>query len=371
MPDIAVLIKPASSLCNMRCKYCFYADVSSRREIRSFGIMSHETSHMLIDKVFGQAKNSEQISFAFQGGEPTLAGLDFFRDFCSYCDEKNNKNLKISYAIQTNGILIDNDFCAFLKKYDFLVGLSLDGDRQMHDFCRVDEKGGTYERVIAASKLLEQHSVRFDLLTVLTRQIADHPKQLWNFLNRNNFGFIQIIPCLPELENDVGHEVYSLTPRKYGRFLKEFFRLWADGIYNSNYISVRHFDNYVRIAMGEYPEMCGMTGRCAIQLVTEADGSVYPCDFYVLDNEKLGNINDSSIDDLKKSQKAELFLKKNAETIGRCENCGYFGRCEGGCRRFRSFLLSESNYCPVRDFLDESKNELAQIAKLVLYRHNM
>ena len=116
MPDIAVLIKPASSLCNMRCKYCFYADVSSRREIRSFGIMSHETSHMLIDKIFGQAKNSEQISFAFQGGEPTLAGLDFFRDFCSYCDEKNNKNLKISYAIQTNGILIDNDFCALLKK---------------------------------------------------------------------------------------------------------------------------------------------------------------------------------------------------------------------------------------------------------------
>ncbi|MBR4888366.1 MAG: radical SAM protein, partial [Clostridia bacterium] len=246
--SFSVLIKPASAACNLRCRYCFYADVSDSRAVKNYGNMSSETAHKLIDNAFA-ANRGGTVSFAFQGGEPTLAGLEFFRDFTAYAAEHCPKNTTLAYSLQTNGTLLTDEWCAFLKEHGFLVGLSMDGHKKEHDFCRVDAKGsGTFTTVMETVKRLRAHKVDFNILTVLTRPLARHPQQLMAFYKKNDFKFVQIIPCLDPLEGDGGD--YSLTPELYASFLKTFFRLWVEEFKKGNYISVRLFDNLVRMAAG-------------------------------------------------------------------------------------------------------------------------
>ena len=165
MPPISVLIKPASSLCNMRCKYCFYADITDNREVKSYGIMSEETLENLIKKAFEYASGS--ATFAFQGGEPTLAGLDFYRKLLQLEQKYNVKKIPVQNAIQTNGYVIDEEWAKFLAENKFLVGLSLDGTRDIHDSLRVDAAGkGTFSRVEKTAKLFKKHGVEFNILCV-------------------------------------------------------------------------------------------------------------------------------------------------------------------------------------------------------------
>ncbi len=368
MPDISLLIKPASSLCNLRCKYCFYADVSDLRSVRSFGILSNETAECVIRRAIEATGNHGRIHFAFQGGEPTLAGLSFFKNFTDRVTNLLPPGVSADYSIQTNGLLLDDEFCAFLAEHRFLVGLSVDGDREYHDACRCDASGGTFSRVSGALNRLRVHGVEFNILTVVTAQIAAHPQKLWHFCQKNRIDYLQTIPCLPPLENPEVSDFYTLTPRKYGRFLKDFFRIWAKETDAGNYISVRLFDNYVHMAMGQVPEMCGMRGFCTAQFVIEADGSVYPCDFYVLDSLKIGNVSENSFEQMAKSEVLRDFLKKGTEKPPICQNCRFYGICGGGCRRYRDLLLREENYCPIADFLSECAPGIKQIANKIL-RH--
>lgn len=365
MPDFSLLIKPASSLCNMRCKYCFYADVSSNRSVPSYGIMSTDTAEALIDRAVTAAGDRGRIHFAFQGGEPTLAGLPFFRSFVRSVEQKLTEGQSVDYSIQTNGLTLDDEFCDFLAEKRFLVGLSLDGDREFHDSCRCDAEGGSYLRVMKAAERMKKHRVEFNILTVLTRKIAEHPKRLWNFCIKNRFGYLQTIPCLPPLENPNPDEAYSLSPRTYGRFLKEFFRIWSEELEKGEYISVRLFDNYVRMAMGEIPEQCGMSGACSAQFVIEADGSVYPCDFYVLDPYRLGKVQDNTFEQMYRSEVMRSFMTEGLHKPEKCVGCRFFGICNGGCRRYRDLFLSEANYCPIADFLGECAPEIKQIANQI------
>ena len=200
MADFSTLIKPASSLCNMRCKYCFYADETSLRSTPCYGVMSKETSEKIIDRAYEFTQNGG-VGFAFQGGEPTVAGLDYFTHFVDYAKRKRPENVKLNFSIQTNGLLIDENWCKLLAENDFLVGLSMDGPRDINDFSRIDASGeGTFDRVLKTAKLFKKHKVEFNILTVLTKQAAKHPTQLWNFYQRNGFDFAQIIPCLAPLD---------------------------------------------------------------------------------------------------------------------------------------------------------------------------
>lgn len=349
----------------MRCKYCFYADVSSQRTVPSYGIMSKETADILIDRAVTAAGDRGRVHFAFQGGEPTLAGLSFFRYFVGAVRKRLSVRQKADYSIQTNGLALDDEFCDFLAENHFLVGLSLDGDREIHDSCRCDAEGGSYQRVMKAAVRLKKHKVEFNILTVLTRKVAEHPTRLWNFCTKNGFAYLQTIPCLPPLEEPDQREFYSLTPRVYGRFLKEFFRIWSDQLDRRNYISVRLFDNYVRMALGEIPEQCGMSGLCSAQYVIEADGSVYPCDFYVLDRYRLGTVQDHSFEEMNRSEVMRNFLKEGLHKPERCGRCPFLGICGAGCRRYRDLLLSEEDYCPTADFLGECASRIRQIANRI------
>jgi uncharacterized protein len=273
----------------MRCSYCFYHSTSSARETPSYGLMGEATAHALIDRAFSHLPSPFSVSFLFQGGEPTLAGLPFFREFIRYAKERLPARCEVRYALQTNGLLIDEDWCAFLKENRFLVGLSLDGDKDVHDLLRIDAAGkGTFSRVLAAAKLFDKIGVDYNILTVVTRTLARRIRAVWNTYQKLGFRYLQFIPCLPPF--DGAEEKHALTPALYATFLKESFALWADGIRRGNYVSVRFFDNLVLLLRGMPAEQCGLSGRCRFQFVTEADGGVYPCDFYCLDEFRCGNI---------------------------------------------------------------------------------
>ena len=175
-----LLIKPASGNCNMRCAYCFYADEAANRETPSFGVMDRETARILIEKSMDYAK--KQCIFTFQGGEPTLAGLDYFKYFTETVRKSNKRNIPVSYNIQTNGYHLQEDWFPFLKENKFLAGVSLDGDAACHDYLRRDAKGkGTYKQVMKTIALFKKYGIDFNVLTVVTGYSAGHARQLYNF----------------------------------------------------------------------------------------------------------------------------------------------------------------------------------------------
>lgn len=330
MPPVNLLIKPASSLCNMRCKYCFYSDVSQNRNTMSYGIMEEDTLEALVKRAFDYATG--YAGFAFQGGEPTLAGLSFYRKLIELQKKHNTRNLPVHNSIQTNGYALNEEWASFFAEHHFLVGLSMDGTKEAHDALRVDAAGnGTYDVVTKSADLLERHGVSFNILCVVNNFVARHPRKVYNNLKR--FRFLQFIPCLDDF--DEKKEVFSLTPQRYGEFLKATFDLYYRDFMAGNYVSIRNFDNYIRMLQGYPPESCAMNGVCSCYFVIEGDGSVFPCDFYVLDQWKLGNIREDALSDLVKSGKARDFIHVSRHRADACIPCPYFHLCRGGCRRER------------------------------------
>lgn len=364
MNYFSALIKPASSLCNMRCKYCFYADVADSREVPSYGIMDENTMKCLIDRVLGEVKPPAQVVFAFQGGEPTVAGLEYFQSFAEYAQRRNTAGCDIRYAIQTNGLVLNEDWCRLFQQYSFLVGVSLDGEESLHNFCRPDAKGqGTYSRVRRSIQLLKQFGVEYNILSVITKQAAKHPQKAFQFYRRNGYGFIQLIPCLRPLDAQKDGPC-DLTPRLYADFMKRFFQSWFEALQKGEYLSVRQFDNILMMMQGRPAEQCGMMGKCTPQFVVEADGGVYPCDFYVLDRYQCGNVRKQGLQELAKSEGIQRFLQDTEPQHPLCASCRVYGLCGGGCKRYRSFYASEPGYCPWQDFLYATVDRFAIAARM-------
>ena len=289
MPPLNLLIKPSSGMCSLNCTYCFYHDLMSKREVPSYGFMSEETSRALIRKALAYATG--QCSFGFQGGEPTMIGLDFYQTFVELVKEYNHKNLEISYFIQTNGYLLSEEWVRFLADNHFLIGISLDGTIHTHNRYRKNYDGkGSFDQVMDTIGLCNRYKAEYNILTVVNKATARSVRKVYQFYRRQDFRYLQFIPCLDPLGSEKGKEEYSLLPEEYGRFLCKLFDLWYDDYCHGHLISIRNFDNYLGMLKGYPPEACDMRGQCSIQHVVEADGSIYPCDFYVLDQWKLGNI---------------------------------------------------------------------------------
>ena len=341
MPALSLLIKPASGNCNMRCRYCFYADELDNREIRSYGKMSVDTMHTIVDKAMEYG--DYECTIAFQGGEPTLAGLDFYRDLVAYVTaHEKPKKLKIHYALQTNGYLINEEWAAFLGENHFLVGVSLDGIKEIHDRYRLDAAGkGTYQRVISAIRLLEKHQVEYNILTVVTAATARNGQKIYNYFKKNHFGYQQYIECLDPIGEEPGQHEYSLTPEKYGEFLKSMFDAWYLDMRSGTYVYNRYFETLMMIMAGQQPESCNMRGVCGKQWVFEADGSVYPCDFYALDQWRLGNIQENSFEEMDEKRDGLGFIQWSMRQQEDCQKCRWFGLCRNGCRRNREPVTAE------------------------------
>lgn len=333
MKVINLLIKPASSLCNLRCRYCFYEDEAQNRSQCSMGVMQETLADELIRQVFEAVDPDGMVSFAFQGGEPTVAGLPYFRRFVETVRTLRPAGVHTSFAMQTNGTLLNEEWAEFLKENRFLVGLSVDGFRRCHDLLRVDAEGsGTWKRVLAAKSLLEKYGVEYNALCVVTSQVAKDPQQAYKSLKNLGFRYIQYIACLDPIGHERGGEPWSLTPDAYGEFLCRVFDLWYQDWASGNYHSIRLFDDFIHILLGDGAGTCATCGRCGAYLVIEGDGSVYPCDFYVLDDWKLGNLTEAPIEKLAVSEKAARFLRWGAEKPAECGTCPYGGICNGGCK---------------------------------------
>ncbi|MBR4185063.1 MAG: anaerobic sulfatase maturase [Clostridia bacterium] len=334
MPPLSVLIKPASGLCNMRCRYCFYADVTEHRQIASYGIMNEETTDALLRRAFEFASGS--AAFAFQGGEPTLAGADYYRHFLSAAERFNEKRIPVRYAMQTNGYDLSDELLAILKEHRFLVGVSLDGTGAIHDAARVDASGeGTFRRVTKNIARLRDAGIEYNILTVVTNRTAKEIATVYNFLRSRGYRYVQFIRHVDGFGDAEEPSVWSLTPARYLNFLKTAFGYYYDDILAGKYMSVREFDNFVMLAAGRQAECCGMNGVCPANLVIEADGGAYPCDFFVLDEWKLGNVRETGIWELLESDTAKRFRARSHKIDEKCRACRWFRLCYGGCARYR------------------------------------
>jgi len=334
MDIISLLIKPASSLCNLRCTYCFYHDVSNRRLSKSFGIMNEETMMNLIEKAFLEAKKA--VIFAFQGGEPTLAGLAYFEKFVELVSTFNQHHIQVNYAIQTNGTLLDDEFVMFFKKHNFLVGISIDGYETLHDIHRFDHQHkGTYQKVIEGVQLLKKYDVEFNVLTVVNKETVKYGTEIYEHYKKFDFKYIQFIPAIAPFGEDQNNHFLAVDSKSYGVFLDEVYKKWQDDVLHGEKISIRFFDNLVMMAMGFKAQACEQQGKCALNLVIESNGNVYPCDFYVLDQWLIGNINEHSFKDIINHEKTQLFIESSMKKTDQCLSCKYYPLCLGGCKRHR------------------------------------
>lgn len=369
MPPLSLLIKPASGNCNLRCKYCFYHSIAESRSVASYGIMDLPMLETIVKKSLEFA--DKQCTFAFQGGEPTLAGLGFYKKLIEYEKKYNFKKVNIQNVIQTNGLVINDEWAQFLSSNRFLVGISLDGPKDIHDENRVGSgNSGSFNKVMKAIELFNKYNVEYNILSVVTAHSARHISKIYNFYKKNNFNYLQFIPCLDPLGEKPGNQKYSLTPERYGSFLKNLFNLWHQDIMTGNGISIRYFDNLVGMLLGYAPESCDMKGHCSCQFVIEAKGGVYPCDFYVIDEWYLGNIAEMGFADLRESPNAKKFVKASKHIDNKCMQCKWFSLCRGGCRRTREPFEDGKpvlNYfCPsFMNFFEYAGSRLQEIARML------
>ena len=364
MPQLSVLIKPASSMCNLRCRYCFYADESKHRNTESYGKMTSSTLENLVRKAFAYADG--QISFAFQGGEPTLAGKDFFREYLALVKKYNSRGIQVNNAIQTNGICIDAEWCAVFREGNFLVGLSLDGTKDLHDSVRrtYDEKG-TFEAVSRTAELLDDEHIEFNILCVITESASKHPTDI--FRNLKKYRFLQFIPCLDDMDFN---SPFSVSAESYGSFLISAYEQYEKSIYCKEPLSIRNFDNWIGMIAGYPPENCALSGKCGNYYLIEADGTVFPCDFYALDKWRLGNINSDSFFRLAKNEVGKSFISESLNLPEACRKCKWLSLCRGGCKRDREPIIngipSENRLCQGhRMFFEEKYKDMVKLAKFM------
>ncbi|HHT93701.1 MAG TPA: anaerobic sulfatase maturase [Clostridia bacterium] len=365
MRPVTLLIKPASSLCNLRCTYCFYHDVAKKRLSPSYGLMTEKTLEVLVRKVFQYAKGFAY--FGFQGGEPTLVGLTFFEKLVELQKKYNIWGVKVINAIQTNGTHLNKNWAEFFHKNNFLVGISLDGPPNIHDRFRLNADGkGSFDKVMGAVKLMEKHEVEYNILCVVNNVVAENAARVYRFFKSNNIKYIQFIPCLNPFGDEHVYYDYTLTSENYLNFLKTTFDLWYEDWSRGTPISIRTFDNYVSMIAGYPPEACGMSGVCSCYFLVESDGSVYPCDFYVLDEYRLGNVLENSLEEMMETDTANAFVEESRIIHDKCKNCKWYRICRSGCKRNRDPNTHENLYCDAYyNFFEYAYDKMDQIANIL------
>jgi len=327
----SLLIKPASAVCNLDCEYCFYLDrdadpykaLPARR-------MSYDTLERLVDTyLFYSYPNS---TFAFQGGEPTLAGLPFFEKLVRFQQQYGRDGQSVSNALQTNGTLLDKNWCDLFRTYQWLLGVSLDGPEEVNDRFRFNKEGrGTWKRVVETVELLKKERVDFNILCVLSQANVDKPKELYRFYRGLGIDNLQFIP-LAEFDGEGNPRPFTITAEQYGRFLCEVFDLWWP---ERRKVRIRFFDNVAEALAGQKPGSCTMHETCDSYVVVEYNGDVYPCDFFVENNWKLGNVTLDSWSEIARRTRRYSFASKKTLAHPECQVCEYQSICHGGCPKFR------------------------------------
>ncbi len=343
MRQMTALIKPASSACNLNCRYCFYCDEAKARKSDHGSTMSLDTAENLIKKTFDFCGSDSTLTFIFQGGEPLLAGAEFFEEFVRLAEKNKTKGSTVYYSLQTNGTLISEDFCRIFKENNFLIGVSLDGTKDKHNQNRCN----SFDDTMKGIEMLRKHGIQFNILSVITAQTD--AAELFNFYVQNGFRDVQPIYCLDPLDGSKSD--FSLNAKQLARFQKRLFNIWFSEVSKGNHFYVRDFDNLLSLMSRGVAEQCGASGRCNAQLVVEADGTCYPCDFYCLDEFECLNINEADINDILRCDGLRKFFEHDEPKNALCESCKVRTLCGGGCKRYRALYNQLEGYCPRMDFI--------------------
>ena len=325
--------------------------------------MSLETMEKLIDRALAFVDQGT-IHFAFQGGEPTLIGLAFYEAFVKNVSLKQSKDQKVTYAIQTNGTTINDAWASFFKKHHFLVGVSVDGTQKHHDHYRpYANQKGTHKEIIKHIELLRNQEVETNVLSVVNNDFVDRFDEIYAYFKEKNFRYMQFIPEIASFDHVFPSQ--HLDQKHYAVFLKKVFDLWYQDIMNQRLTSIRYLDNMLLIYLGYEPESCDLKGVCSIQNVIEADGSIYPCDFYVTDPYRLGNVWDHSLEDVHQSVGSKNFIDESLERNDECYTCPWFSFCRTGCKRRRT-IEHKDMYCEAyKEFFSYADERFKKLAHLV------
>jgi uncharacterized protein len=334
LPLNSLLIKPAGPDCNLDCEYCFYLEKEAFFPQLKFHRMSEQTLESLIKQSLEQS--SGKISFAWQGGEPTLMGLPFYEKVLEV-QERYSHGHQIENSLQTNGVLIDEHWAKFLGENNFLVGLSLDGPAHIHDRYRVDKAGNpSSQKVIEAALILLRHDVDVNALVVINDYSVNYPEEIYKFHKELGLNHMQFIPCVAYHDHPSKIASYAVSAQSYGEFLCRSFDLWVQDIENMvAKTSIRFFDSVFRKYVGHHPADCTLITNCGTYLTIEHDGSVYPCDFYVDAENLLGNINDAPLLDMLNSDQQIQFGSQKSVLPQECKTCEWLALCRGGCPKDR------------------------------------
>lgn len=348
-----IMAKPIGPKCNLDCRYCFYLEKDRMFEGETSWRMSGERLEQYVRSYIASQPDGP-VTFAWQGGEPTLCGLNFFRR-AAELQKRHGGGRVIENALQTNGTLLNDEWCRFFKDEGFLIGISIDGPRKLHDAYRIDRKGaGSFDDVMRGMELLKRHDVAFNTLTCVHRGNMRHPLDVYRFLRGAGSRHQQFIPIVerradavardrgltnappPELDREESSAVtsWSVEPKAYGEFMLAIFERWVRQDVGKVYVQM--FDTMLGKWLGFPGGLCVFDETCGEALAMEHDGSVYSCDHYVYPENRLGRIGERTLREMVDDPKQRKFgADKRDQLPGQCRRCEFRFACNGGCPKHR------------------------------------
>ena len=333
MPLLPVLFKTVSSDCNLDCAYCYYRQSLEGTRVRRR--IDERVLDSFLRQYMDHVADVHVAGLSWQGGEPTLAGIEFFERAVALEAKYAAPATTIGNALQTNAVLLDDRWGEFLRQYDFLVGVSLDGPQDVHDSVRRDRGGhGSFQRVMAGIDVLRRHGVDFNILCVVGPHNVGRVHDLMRFFRGEGFSYLQLIPAMDfqSVEPDAPPS-YLITAEDYGGFLVDLFDEWYQGGFPKT--SVRTFDAVLQSFLGIPNDLCVYGEQCDAGIVVEYNGDIYPCDFYVSDAWRLGNVMDEPLETILSKPERADFVSRKQDLPSQCRACQWRILCHGGCPRNR------------------------------------
>ena len=363
MRPFTLLIKPSGSDCNLDCAYCFY-----KNRAPEIGSGSQKMSDEVLEKMIADYVQLplEVCGFAWQGGEPMLMGLDFYKRAVELQKKYGANGRIISNSIQTNAVLIDDDWAKFFHENKFLLGISIDGPQHLHDYYRKDFSGsGTFERVMQAIETCKENKVEFNTLTLINNKNADYPDEVFDLLVDNDVRYMQFIGCVEV--DPAGDRIadFSVKPKQFADFMIRLFDRWLE--FGPEKLSIRDFDSILSYYIGGQHSICTFAKQCCGYIVVEHKGDCYPCDFFVKPQLCLGNILDMPLGQIASCEKKIRFNRAKENLADKCLVCRYLELCRSGCQKDIIQLGKADNklsyFCPAyKQFFDYSLPKFMQLA---------
>ncbi len=385
-----VMIKTVGPVCNLDCDYCYYIEKNALYPDKKFNLSSFRMNEEVLEKLIRDyiiSQPQEEIEFVWHGGEPTLLGLDYFRKAVAL-QKKYANGKKILNSLQTNGTLINDEWAEFLSENGFLCGLSIDGPQKFHDRYRRYPNGqGSWEKVVECARIFCKHGVEFNTMSVVNASNSKEPAAVYEFLKSIGSRYMQFTPIVERIALD-DTEALSIVDNRYakaaavmqenvsaadwGNFLCRIFDIWVKKDVGTHFVN--YFDNTLAAYAGQAPSLCSMAPYCGCSLAIEHNGDVYCCDHFVFPEYKLGNIFETNIAEMAKSDRQLFFEQTKQDSLSRqCKSCPYLQACGGDCPKNRIAVNRDGEYISClcegfRMFFEHTRKHFEFMANELKYR---